>query len=266
VIENGIPADEIDTGSPHPARVYDYWLGGWDNYEADRVAARRITEIIPRIVEVARLNREFMARATRFVVEQGIRQIIDIGAGIPTSPNIHEVAHEVNPDVKVVYVDNDPIVRVHGDALLSQSGSSTFVLGDLRNPAAIVSHPRLRELIDFGQPVAYALIAVMHFVDDEDDPAGTIATLRDAVPRGSYLMMSHATPEFDADHEAHKAVWDGSSVRLSMRSREEVTALFSGFDFIEPGLVKVPLWHPTQRGPIDASWMGMYGGVGVKNG
>src|ERR1700761_3643358 len=176
----GFSLSEIDTGRPHPARMYDAYLGGKDNYRADREAVRQILRRWPEVRLIARANRAFLQRAVRFLArEAGIRQFIDIGTGIPSAGNVHEIAGQIAPDAHVVYVDNDPIVHVHANALLTGSGTTAIVLADLRDPGAIVAHPKVRDMIDFTQPVAVLLIAIVHFITDEEDPAAIVATLRD---------------------------------------------------------------------------------------
>ena len=187
-MEPGFAAPEIDTSRPHPARMYDAYLGGKDNYAVDREAVRQVLRAAPEVRDTARANRAFLQRAVRFLVgEAGIRQIIDVGTGIPAAGNVHQVAGEIAPGTRVAYVDNDPIVHVHANALLTGSGTTSIVLADLREPGAILGHPKVAELIDFGQPVALLLVAILHFVTDDEQPAGIIATFRDALPPGSYL-------------------------------------------------------------------------------
>src|SRR5450755_2136012 len=182
-MEPGFAAAEIDTSRPHPARMYDAYLGGKDNYAVDRKAVRRVLRAAPEIRDTARANRAFLQRAVRFLVgEAGIRQIIDIGTGIPAVGNVHQVAEEIAPGTRVAYVDNDPIVHVHANALLTGSGTTRIVLADLREPDAILRHPKIAELIDFGQPVGLLLVAILHFITDDEHPARIVATLRDALP------------------------------------------------------------------------------------
>ncbi|WP_432586153.1 SAM-dependent methyltransferase [Streptomyces sp. HD1123-B1] len=259
-------AEEIDTSRPHPARMYDYYLGGRDNYETDREAAERIIAASPDIVDSARANRDFMARAVRAVVADGARQIIDIGTGIPTSPNTHEVARGIAPDTRVVYVDNDPIVAAHADAKLTGTPGTGFVVGDVRTPEKILAEPVVRELIDFSRPVALLLVAVLHFVTDEEDPAGITGALTRSVAPGSHLVISHGTADFHGRNQVADEVYRKSTARLSLRRHEEIRPFFDGWDLLEPGLVRVPGWRPDpaagdpeRRGPI-----GVYGGVGRK--
>jgi hypothetical protein len=269
--DQGFFAEEIDTSRPHPARMYDYYLGGKDNYEVDRAAAQRVIDLFPDIVPMARANREFMHRAVRYMVDSGIRQIIDIGTGIPTLPNTHQVAHEVSPEVHVAYVDNDPIVATYAGAHLVGAGDTGFLLGDLRDPESVLRHPTVSKLIDLGRPVGLMLVAVLHFVRDDEDPAGLVAAYRDALPAGSHLVLSHTTGDFhrlDGDAgEARDVYRDrGATATLTLRSHEEVLGFFDGFELVEPGLVQSPLWRPD--GPVpteqELARLGFYGGVAIK--
>ncbi|GAA3038877.1 SAM-dependent methyltransferase [Streptomyces glomeratus] len=241
--QDGFRAEEIDTSRPHPARIYDYLLGGKDNYAVDQQAGDELAAAAPEVRMGLRANRDFLRRAVRHVVSGGVRQILDIGTGLPTSPNVHEVAHEVAPDVRVAYVDNDPIVKAHADALLGGLGATGVVLGDLRDPRAIVGHPGVREVIDFGEPVALLLVAVLHFLTDAERPGQVVATLRDALPAGSFLVLSHATGDF-ADRSDAQAVYNKATATLNLRSRAEVERFFTGFELLEPGLAQVPFWRP----------------------
>src|SRR6266498_1582061 len=182
---------EINTDVAHPARMYDYYLGGKDNFPADREAADQALAASPAVRDMARQNRAFLQRVVRFLArDAGIRQFIDIGAGLPTQGNVHEIAQAITPDARVVYVDNDPIVVVHSDALLA-GHNTTAIKADLREPNVILEHPEVREVIDLDQPVAVLLVAVLHFLQDADDPVGVVARLRDAMAAGSYLAISH---------------------------------------------------------------------------
>jgi hypothetical protein len=268
-MEPGFALADIDTSWPHPARMYDFYLGGKDNYAVDQEAAREILRAVPEVRDMARENRAFLQRAVRFLVgEAGIRQIIDIGTGIPTAGNVHEVAREMAPDVRVVYVDNDPIVHVHASALLTGTGSTRIVLGDLREPETILAHPKVRELIDFSQPVALLLVAILHFMTDDENPERIVAAFRDALPLGSYLALSHGTADFHSqDAVSHGTkVYQRATAPLVLRSHAQVTALFDGFDIVEPGLVQVPLWRPDGKRPRlrDRTGIGIYGGIGQR--
>jgi S-adenosyl methyltransferase len=268
-METGFALSEIDTTMPHPARMYDALLGGKDNYAADRQAVRELLRVAPEARDSARANRAFLQRAVRFLAGQaGIRQIIDIGTGIPAAGNVHEVAAQVAPGTRVAYVDNDPIVHVHANALLTGSGTTSIVLADLREPEAIVAHPKVRALIDFSQPVALLLVAILHFITEKENPARILSVFRDALPTGSYLAMSHATADFRpvaAQHAA--AIYDQATSPVTLRTRAQVAALFQGWDLVEPGLVQVPLWRPDGKRPrqreLDRVWV--YGGVARKS-
>ncbi|MGQ5633333.1 MULTISPECIES: SAM-dependent methyltransferase [unclassified Streptomyces] len=261
--QDGGPAVHIDTSKPHPARIYDYLLGGKDNYEVDQVAADQLAAAAPEVWISVRANRAFLQRAVRYVVGSGVRQILDVGTGLPTSPNVHEVAQELAPDVRVAYVDNDPIVKAHGDALLNRAGTTSIVLADLREPQSVVDHPEVRRVIDFGRPVALFLVAVLHFLRDADEPERVVATLRDALPAGSFLVLSHATGDF-ADRSEAEAVYDNASASMNLRSRDQVARFFDGFDLVEPGLVQVPFWRPDSTPPAGSEEIGFYGAVGRK--
>ncbi|WP_406135836.1 SAM-dependent methyltransferase [Streptomyces sp. NBC_01089] len=261
--DGGFSAERIDTSRPHPARIYDYLLGGKDNYRVDQQAAEELAAAAPEVRIGVRANRAFLRRAVRHVVGSGVRQILDVGTGLPTSPNVHETAQEVAPDVRIAYVDNDPIVNAHADALLSRSGATSVVLGDLRDPRAILDHPEVRRVIDFDEPVAVLLIAVLHFLTDAEEPARVVATLRDALPAGSFLVLSHATGDF-ADRSGAQAVYTNATATLNLRSRAEVERFFDGFDLIEPGLAQVPFWRPDAPPPAGADEIGFYGGVARK--
>ncbi|MFI0719170.1 SAM-dependent methyltransferase [Streptomyces sp. NPDC021224] len=269
--DQGFTAADIDTSRPHPARMYDYYLGGRDNYEVDREAAQRVIDLFPDIVSMARGNRSFMHRAVRFLAESGVRQFIDIGTGIPTAPNTHQTAQAVAPDARVAYVDNDPIVATYAGAHLVGAGSTGFFLGDVRDPQSILGHPTLRELIDFDRPVGLMLVAILHFVRDDEDPAALVAAYRDALPKGSYLILSHTTGDFhelDGDAGEARDVYKDrqATATLTLRSHAQVLDFFDGFELVEPGLVQPPLWRPDEPVPSDEelAHIGFYGGVGVK--
>ncbi|MEU9990943.1 SAM-dependent methyltransferase [Streptomyces sp. NPDC048045] len=261
--QDGFRGTEIDTSRPHPARIYDYLLGGKDNYAVDQRAGDELAAAAPEVRIGLQANRAFLQRAVRYVVAHGVRQILDIGTGLPTSPNVHEVAHETAPQVRVAYVDNDPIVAAHANALLSKSGATSVVLGDLRDPRAVVDHPDVRRTIDFDEPVALLLVAVLHFLTDAEQPAQMVAALRDALPAGSFLVLSHATGDF-ADRSAAQAVYNKATATLNLRSSPEVERFFDGFELVEPGLTQVPFWRPDTTPPPRSQEIGVYGGVARK--
>lgn len=268
-MEPGLPSPDIDTSRPHPARMYDYYLGGTDNYPADREAAEAVLRVAPVVREAAQENRAFLQRAVRFLVgEAGVRQVIDIGAGIPAGGNVHEIARQVAPDVRVVYIDNDPIVGVHANALLAGDTSTRVVLADLRDPGAILAQPQVRELIDFSQPVALLLLGVLYFITDDERPGQLIAAYRDSLPQGSYLALSHGcADEVPKDViQGTAAAYDQATAPLVLRSRAQISRFFDGFEPVDPGLVYLPLWRPDGSPPdlLEASRTGMFGGVGRK--
>jgi S-adenosyl methyltransferase len=268
-MQTGFALSEIDTTRPHPARMYDALLGGKDNYAVDRQAVRHVLRAAPEVRDSARANRAFLQRAVRFLVgEAGIRQIIDVGTGIPAAGNVHEVAGQTAPGTRVAYVDNDPIVHVHANALLTGTGTTSIVLGDLRDPEGILTHPKVRELIDFSRPVALLLVAILHFITDKENPARIIAAFRDALPAGSYLALSHATADFrPAVAQTAAAVYDQATSPVTLRSHAQIAAFFDGWELVEPGLVQVPLWRPDGRQPRpkELARIWVYGGVARKN-
>jgi hypothetical protein len=239
------PPPFVDTTVAHPARVYDYWLGGKDNYEADRVAAAEVVAAMPGIVPAVRANRAFLRRAVQYLAgEAGIRQFLDIGTGLPTADNTHEVAQAVAPVSRIVYVDNDPIVLTHARALLTScpEGATAYIDADARDPARILSEAA--RTLDFSRPVAVVMLAVMHFIPDADGPYQIVSQLIDAVPSGSYLVMSHATSDLDP---AGAAAADRYNARvatgMSPRTRAEISRFFDGLTLMEPGLVPLPQWR-----------------------
>jgi hypothetical protein len=257
---------EINTRVAHPARIYDYYLGGKDNFRADRETAELALAATPSVRDMARQNRAYLQRVVRYLAaEAGIRQFLDIGTGLPTQGNVHEIAQAVAPEARVVYVDNDPIVLAHSRALLD-APHTTVILGDLRDPAAILANPEVGKLIDLQRPMAVLLVAVLHFIQDQDDPGGITATLRDAMASGSYLAISHATMDVaEADAEvADKVVraYQRSTSPVTLRTRAEIASFFGDFELVDPGLQQIHQWHPD--GPVAAVSGGIYGGVGRK--
>jgi hypothetical protein len=251
------PAPELHPEVPNVARMYDYYLGGKDNYAADREAAQQsfaaATEAGVRGASLQ--NRAFLGRAVRHLARDlGIRQFLDIGAGLPTMNNVHEVAHTIVPDARVVYVDNDPVVIAHARDMLHGVRGATIVRGDLRDPAGILADPALRSVLDFGAPIAVLLVAVLHFISDDEDPRGIVAALMDAVPPGSYLVVSHVSADQHSRVVEAESAYADASARLRFRTRAEVAAMLTGFRLVNPGeLVWTPRWHPDgQTPPIDS--------------
>jgi hypothetical protein len=257
----------FDTSTAHPARVYDFLLGGKDNYAADRAAAEAIIEVNPVVYACVRANREFLHRAVRYLArEAGIRQFLDIGTGLPTAQNTHQVAQQVAPECKVVYVDNDPIVLAHARALLASApeGECAYIDADLRDTGTVLR--RAAETLDFGQPVAVMVLCTMQYVPDADDPHAIIARLMDAVPSGSFLAMSDTTSDIDPQTMATGAARYnaklGSAV-FTPRTGAEYARFFDGLSLVEPGLVLMPQWRPDPgAGPAEV--IPMYAAMGRK--
>jgi hypothetical protein len=257
----------IDPTVPSTARMYDYWLGGHDHFAVDRTAALEVSEAAPQVRMMAVENRKFLRRSVRYLAaEAGIAQFLDIGTGLPTQGNVHQVAQQVNPAARVVYVDNDPMVLAHSRALKT-SGNTAVIEADLRDPSAILDHPRTRALIDFSQPLAVLLVAVLHFIGGSDEPYAIVESIREAMADGSYLVVSHGTGGIQSDDSAgkvaahyRKKVASGST----LRDRDEILRFFTGLELIEPGLVQVPYWRPDAPEPPDANKVWVLGGVGRK--
>jgi len=262
---------DLQTDQPHPARVYDYLLGGKDNFAADRAAAEAGLRANPNSRIPPRENRAFLGRAVRYLAgEAGISQFLDIGTGIPTSPNVHEVAQGIEPRARIVYVDNDPIVLTQARALLTTGpeGRTAYIDADLRDVDAILGSAELQRTLDLRQPVGLLLIAVMHFIPDEDDPWALAARLLAALPSGSYLALSHLTGDFDpAAWAGVVAVYRRSGVTMQVRPKPDVERFFAGLDLIDPGVVSLPRWRPDPSDvgspPGDAA-VSVYGGVARK--
>jgi len=230
---------------PSSARIYDYLLGGKDNYPADRSAAEVILARLPNVRMAVQWNRGFLRRVVRYLVgEAGIRQIIDIGAGLPSAGNTHEVALAACPDARVVYVDHDPVVLAHARDMLHAVPSAAVIDQDLHSPEAILADPELTALIDFGEPVAFLFLSVLHFIGDEADPAGLIARLHGPFPSGSHVAISHATPDAVADVAHAARVFDKATERAYVRTGTEIGKLVVGLDMVPPGLVWTPDWRP----------------------
>jgi len=239
------PAALFDTSVPHIARVYNYWLGGKDHFAADRELAERFIKADPEVIAGVRANRAFLGRAVHFLAaEAGIRQFLDIGTGIPTASNTHEVAQRAAPDARVVYVDNDPIVLAHARALLTSDppGAVDYIDADLRNTGAILA--QAARTLDFSRPVAVMLVGILQCIPDEDDPRGIVAALMDGVPPGSYLAISHPAADVHADARAGAALLsEGLASPVTFRSRAAIARFFGGLELIEPGLVSTSQWR-----------------------
>ncbi|MGH3588931.1 MAG: SAM-dependent methyltransferase [Pseudonocardia sp.] len=264
----GWAPEEIDLDRPSAARVYDYFLGGAHNFAVDRELAEAIAAMTPNIGDTMRANRAFLRRAVRFLAGAGITQFLDLGSGIPTVGNVHEIARQANPAARVVYVDVDPIAVTHSRAILADDPQTTAIHGDIRDVDAVLSAPGTRRLLDLDRPVAVLLLGVLHFVPDSDDPAGIVGRLRDAIGPGSYLALVNVTHEDQPPEviEAQKLA-GRTGTPIHLRSRAELLAQFAGLSLVEPGLVHLPLWRPDAPLDRDArpERFGALAGVGARD-
>ena len=259
-------APRIDTGRANVARAWNYMVGGKDNFEADREAARQLMEVAPVIRAAAPASRAFLGRAVRYLAgESGIRQFLDVGTGLPTAGNTHEVAQSVAPECRVVYVDNDPVVLTHARALLTSlpEGATSYIDADAREPGTIISHAGMT--LNFGQPVAVMMVDLLNFIDDDEVADSTVSALIEAVPPGSYLAIMHPASDLDpALLEAERRWNQLAAQRVKLRSRQEVTGFLAGLELVEPGLVTVPEWRPEAGTPTPEELIPLYGVVARK--
>ncbi|MDA3625995.1 SAM-dependent methyltransferase [Saccharopolyspora oryzae] len=256
----------VDIESPNAARMYDYYLGGDANFAADREAAEKFLAIVPTGREWAAANRGFLGRAVRFMVEQGIDQFLDLGSGIPTVGNVHEIAHAANPAAKVAYVDREPVAVAHARALLGSTPQVTVTQADIRDPEAVLSAPGVAELLDFTKPVGLLAIAILHFVSDDDRPADIVSRYRAACAPGSYLALSHLSPVTFTDDQLSggHAVYNRTSTPGTLRTPEQIAELLTGYELVDPGLVLLPEWRPdTPVAPDAAARTNSYAAVGI---
>jgi hypothetical protein len=267
-----LPIAEIDTSRPHPARMYDYYIGGKNHFAADRVVADAALAHWPAGRIGLRENRRFLGRTVRYLAgEAGIRQFLDIGSGLPATANVHEIAQAVDPSCRVAYVDNDPMVLAHARALLASSpeGRTAYIQADLKSPLDILSSPSVRSVIDFDQPVALMLVAVLHFLGDEDKPETALKTLLDALPPGSYLAASHITAEHEPEGiAAGQRLYREAGIQMQIRDSDEFASLaFSDLELVPPGVVLVTEWRPDSKAPRPSpAEVSCYGGVARKLG
>ncbi|HEY0932813.1 MAG TPA: SAM-dependent methyltransferase [Trebonia sp.] len=267
-IESGEPP-KIDTSEAHSARIYDYILGGKDNFEADRRAAEAAVARNPNMAAGMRANRAVMRRMTAYLAgKAGIRQFLDIGTGLPTSPNMHEIAQRIAPDSRVVYVDNDPIVLAHARALLvsTAKGACTYIDADARDPEGILADPALSGTIDLSRPVALMLFGIVHFLPDSDNPRAVVARFLEALPAGSYLAIQHPTADFYPPGVGSQSAYRGAGIPFQYRSKAEFARFLDGLELVEPGITPMSEWHPElepgpQPGPSEA---GAYAALGRK--
>jgi hypothetical protein len=238
--------------------MYDYYLGGAHNFASDRAAAQKVIAALPATPAIASANRAYLARAVQFLVDAGVRQFLDVGSGIPTRGNVHEIAQAAAPDAKVVYVDVDPVAVTHSLALLRGNDRATAVHDDLLRPDRFLAHPDLRGLLDLTEPVGLLLVSVLHFIPDDGNPHAAVAQLREVLSPSSYLAISHGLREgFDPDAAATvRDVYSGTRSSASLRPRAEIARFFTGFDLVEPGLVDMTRWRPDPAGEFQASGPG----------
>ncbi|MQA96347.1 MAG: SAM-dependent methyltransferase [Streptosporangiales bacterium] len=256
----------FDIEQPNPARMSDYYLGGKDNFAADRAAADAVIRAAPEVRTLAVASRAFLGRAVRFLVDQGIRQFIDIGAGLPTQENVHQVAQRAAPGSRVVYVDHDPIVLLHARALLEENADTAVVEGDVRRPLDILADPRLRKLIDLDRPVAVLMFSVLHYLAHGEKPGEIVATVRDAVVPGSYIGVSHlVTPPGGKAIEdvlgIYKSALNANASAGFRRTQEDVLGFFEGLELVEPGFVDLTKWRPEGTPEASSAQLFMYGGI-----
>jgi hypothetical protein len=235
----------VDMSTPSMARAYDYALGGSHSFAVDREFFRAFEAALPEARLVARANRGFLHRAVRFMIEAGVRQFLDLGSGIPTVGNVHEIAQRLAPEARVVYVDIDPVAVAHSQLILAGNDRAAAIQEDLRRPEAILGHPATRALLDFNEPVGLILAAILHAIPDQDDPDGIMMRLRDALCPGSYVAISHSTADTNTEEaRAVEQVTGQTATPVTLRRRDEVARFFTGFDLVEPGLVWVSQWRP----------------------
>jgi hypothetical protein len=266
LIPGWVPA-ELDTTRAHTARIYEYLLGGMHYFDVDREAAETALRHVPQSRAIVRENRAFLARATRYLAETGLTQFLDLGSGLPGTGNLGEVVRTVHPHARVVYVDYDPMVAVHGRALVAGAdpAHTAVVEADVRRPAEVLADPELRRVLDLDQPVAIVMASLLHFIAPEEDPHAIVAGFLSAVPSGSALVLSHVTDGGrPAQAEAAVRAWDMATSPMYIRGEDEIRALFAGTEIVEPGIVPRPLWRPD--GEVREDWREIWGvaGVGIK--
>jgi hypothetical protein len=263
----GWAGEDVDLSRPSAARIYDYLLGGSHNLAVDRAVAEQVLAAMPDARSGARANRAFLYRAVRCLVGAGLRQFLDLGSGIPTAGNVHEIAQRAAPDARVVYVDADPVAVAHSRALLAGNAGAAVVQSDIRDPGRIMGSPQVTDLLDLAEPVGLLMVAILHVIPDGDDPAGLVAGLRDRVASGSYLVIGHGTADSRPDAAARLVeISRRTPTPMTPRPRAAVEAFFAGFDLLDPGLVWVPQWRPDPGdgpGP-HPEHSANYGGVGRK--
>jgi SAM-dependent methyltransferase len=265
VAEPGQAPEGVETDRPSVARLYDFFLGGHHNYAADRELARRLLQVEPNARHIVAENRAFLGRAVSYLTQAGIRQFIDLGSGIPTQENVHEIAQRDSSEARVIYVDNDAGVIAHSRHLLRGNPLVSIINADLRNPASIVAHPEVGRLIDFSQPVGLLMVTVLHFVPDAQDPYGAVARFAQELAPGSFLVISHATRDSRPETAGKvEQLYQNAATSAHTRTAEEISRFFTGFEIVEPGLVYMPLWRHDGQVPDDPEQVWFYAGVGRK--
>jgi O-methyltransferase involved in polyketide biosynthesis len=259
----------LDTTTPNVARIYDYLLGGKDNFAADRAAAEQLLTVIPDVAAIAADNRAFLGRAVRYLTRAGVRQFLDLGSGLPTRANVHEVARQDTPGTRVVYVDYDPVVALHGRALLASGGDVAVLHADLTDPSSVLEHPDLLRVLDLSQPVGLICVSTLHFVPDEADPWGIFARYRDRLCAGSHLVITHApsrVPGEDPEHDEENAaeLFRRTSAPMHMRTLAEIERFFDGFELVTPGVVFMQEWRPDPGTHAAGRLRSFRAGVGRK--
>ncbi|MEJ3652439.1 SAM-dependent methyltransferase [Actinomycetes bacterium KLBMP 9759] len=253
---------QVDPDLPNAARMYDYYLGGSHNFAADRAAAEQAIGMVPWAREAARANRGFLARAVRFCMDEGIDQFLDLGSGIPTVGNVHEVAQALNPEARVAYVDNEPVTVASAQALLEGVASCTITAADIRDPGAVFAAEGVRDLLDLDRPVALLTVAVLHFVSDEEDPRALVAEYRSHLAPGSVHVLSHATSDFDPEEAAvTEGIYRSTANPIRIRSVASITALLDGTELVEPGIVDASMWR-AEDGQLPPGRRGLVAGIG----
>jgi hypothetical protein len=266
--ESSWAPQDVPLDRPSVARMYDYFLGGGHNFAVDRQAAEQVVAIFPDAPLVAQANRAVLRRAVQYLVSEGIQQFIDIGSGIPTAGNVHEVAQRANPDARVVYVDVEPVAVAHSQAILQGVPNTVAIQGDARQSQDVLDHPDVQRLIDLNQPVGVLLVAVLHFVPDERVAIDIVRSLRDAMPSGSYVVITHATTEkVGPGRQKIEELYQGTTSPFHFRTRDQVAGFFDGLQMVEPGLVYLPLWRPESDDDLlldEPDRTSGYAGVGRK--
>ncbi|QQQ80973.1 SAM-dependent methyltransferase [Saccharothrix sp. 6-C] len=265
---NWAPGD-IDLARPSIARVYDYWLGGAHNFAVDRAVADKVLGDVPVIKSIVLNHRAFLRRAVRFMLSRGIRQFLDLGSGIPTVGNVHEIAQATDPSARVVYVDMDAVAVAHSRAILTGNELVNVLQTDVRDAKQVLASPEVQGLLDFDEPIGVLMIALLHFVPDAEDPRGIVGDYRDALPDGSYLAISHAgfeEDDWDPAWDDARGVYNRGVSEMCFRRQHEIEGMFDGFDLVEPGVARLPLWRPESPEDVDegAARFISFGGVGRK--